>query len=391
MAPPAELKTGAWYTIGDRRYLSVTAALDYVNAPALMIWSANLTAAYAVDNLPAMVAAMRVKPCGETKREKRCGACLPCLQAKAARQHWFKSEDAKRRGSAVHDVIEFWAQRGEWPAYDESVEPYIASLRRLLDEYGLSHESWMMTEATVFHEEDEWAGTLDGLLRLKPVTRPAAELCARMGRVDQHTDLLIDVKTREGEGARFYNTQPLQLAGYRHAAQVYLPGGRTVSMPKVHGGAVIQLRPDGATLRPVRCGPAEYETFCSVLGLARWMLSEWGGDRATQVQAFPVPDEWMWRRPEDATVRERHLAAVKDGGADPPARPRKRVSTTKSGRAAAGASLRGGGAGGGGGDGAGVAGDRPVNATLASLKRDMGMPADPGPAQGSLYGDEIPF
>lgn len=381
MAPPPELKTGGWYTIDGRRYLSVTAALDYVNAPALMIWSANLAAEYAVANLPVMVAAMRVRPCGKTKREERCGRCLPCLQVKAARQHWKKSEDAKRRGSAVHDVIEFWAQRGEWPAYDEAYEPYIQSLRTFLDEYGLTHEAWTMTEATVFHEEDDWAGTLDGVVDVTPSTRSSAEFCARLGRVDQVATVLIDTKSREGAGARFYDTQPLQLAGYRHAQWVWV-GGRKVEMPAVHGSAVLQLRPDGFTLRPVRSGAAEYETFCSVLSLARWVLSEGGGDKATQVQAFPVPDEWMWRPVGEAVSDEFKpgARARKVSAGDRPAGGRRVAGARKAatrGRAADSVDPRPAG-----------------SATLASIR--AGMPAlskhEPRPVHpDSPYGDDIPF
>jgi len=384
MAPPAELKTGGWYTIDGRRYLSVTAALDYINAPALMIWAANLAAAYAVDELPTMVAAMRTRPCGATKRDQRCGRCLPCLQIKAARQHWHKSEDAKRRGSAVHDVIEFWAQRGEWPTYDRAYEPYIVSLRKLLDDYGLTHESWTMTEATVYHEEDEWAGTLDGIVVVEPTTRAAAELCARMGRVDQPVDLLIDVKSREGTGAKFYDTQPLQLAGYRHAQWIWLPGGRKVEMPPVHGGAVIQLRPDGSAFRPVRCGPAEYEAFCSVLHLARWMLSETGGEKATQVQAFPVPDEWMWRLPEDATV-----PVDREAGQRGVVTPLRKPATKRAVGAASKAAPRGGGRGGRSGAAAAASEGPAESVTVASLRE--GMPPLPKPHPKSPYGDDIPF
>jgi hypothetical protein len=303
------------------------------------------------------------------------------MQTRAARQHWYKSEDAKRRGSAVHDVIEFWAQRGEWPSYDRAYEPYVKSFRALLDEYGLTQESWTMTEATVYHDEDEWAGTLDGVLRMEPVTRASAELCARLNRVDQYVDLLVDTKSREGEGARFYAQQPLQLAGYRHARWV-LVGGRNVEMPPVHGGAVLQLRPDGFTLRPVRCGEEEYAVFCQVLAVARWMLSESGGERATQVQAFPVPSEWMWRRPEDAVPR-----VEGQGQESGTVTPLRRPAAKRSRGSAAGAD---GGSRAARGRTARSGEERPAESpTIASLR--AGMPPLPRPHPNSPYGDDIPF
>lgn len=383
--PPPELKSGVWYTIGDRRYLSVTAALDHLDAPGLMIWSANLAAAYAAENLPVLTAALRTKPCGETKRDRRCGQCLPCLQTKAARQHWYRSEEAKRRGSAVHDVIEFWAQRGDWPSYDPAYEPYIAALRALLDEYALTPDSWTMTEATVYHEADGWAGTLDGIVVVEPRTRASAEFCARMGHVDQATTILIDTKTREGTGARFYAQQPLQLAGYRHAQWV-LVGGRNVEMPPVHGGAVLQLRPDGSTLRPVRCGEDEYATFCAVLKVAQWMLSETGGDRAHQVQAFPVPDEWMWRLPEDAvpTGMENGSKTRRGAAGRPSGQPAAaRAATRGPAKKAAGRRLR---------SVPSEAVDAPAPAGPGIVEQvRRGMPPLPKAHPDSPYQDEIPF
>lgn len=328
MAGPSEIKTGDWYLIGEQRVLAVTAALDALDASALRIWAGNLAGQHAVDNIPALVAAMRVKPCDETKRDDRCGQCLDCWRVKIARQHFFRSEDAKRRGSAVHDVIEHWALHdGSLPQYDEAYQPYVDAFLRLVEEYGLTPDAWLMAEATVCYglgTAHRYAGTLDGIVRFDPVTDAARELCGRinhsLGRPSgQPVTLVVDTKSREGAGAKFYSQQPLQLAAYRHARQIVRRDGAMLDMVATDGGAVLQLRPDGVTVRPVLTRKdVEWCRFISVLEVAYWLRAEDGGDKAHQVGMFPLPDDVAKKK---AAPRKKAAPAKKAAAKAAPANP----------------------------------------------------------------------
>lgn len=309
---------GGMVTVRPARYVSVTTALGVVNKPALVFWSANLAASRAMGNLPKLIgAARRAEPCGRTRARTdppACGECAACIEYWVAMFHHGEKERRAREGSALHDILEAWILTGEWvykPRADwgeyaptpEEMAPYIANLKAFISDYGLKPESFLVAECTVFHHVLRYAGTLDAIVEIKPVTRKAAELCARINHAigqppDAPIRLIVDLKSREGDGAAIYAEYTLQLGAYRFA-ETMLPKLASAEMETpmfaTDGAAALQVRPDGYTFRPVVTDGNTLKAFRAVLDLSHWHTTL--GDLSTQVQAFPRPEGWAWKPP----------------------------------------------------------------------------------------------
>lgn len=306
------------------RYVSVTTALDVVNKDALKYWAAGLAAERAMANLPQLMVAAFKPDCGRAYARTEplgCGDCEACTRRWVSLFHVGESARRAREGSAAHDVWEGWARTGELiytpvlsgdPDVDQYVPtqqtmaPYIAALRAFVTDFGLQPGDIIVTECTVYHHGLLYAGTLDTILDLHPRTKKAAEVCARVGLAagvpaGEPVRLLVDLKSREGEKAQLYDEQPLQLTGYRFAetmmpkAHLQPSADLEIPMMATDGAAILQVRPDGYTFRPVVTDGRTRKAFEAVLTLSRWR--ETHGERSTQVQAFPLPDGWTWAPP----------------------------------------------------------------------------------------------
>lgn len=302
------------------RYLSVTQALGSVNKDALKFWSANLAARRAMENLPKLLGAVLIPDCGRAAARTEplgCGVCEACVQRWVALFHVGETARRAREGTAAHDILETWTKTGEWiyrpvltgdPAVDQYVPtqdtmaPYILSLQAFIQDFGLKPESWIVCECTVYHHTLRYAGTLDGIVNIWPVTKKSADFWARIARYggvpgDQPVRVIIDAKSSEKEKAdasgAFYPEHSLQQAPYRNA-ETMLPKGAApeleTEMLATDGAAILQIRPDGCTLRPVLAAGNEMKAFRGVLDLARWEIEH--GAKATQVGTFPLPDGW---------------------------------------------------------------------------------------------------
>lgn len=310
--------------VRPRRYVSVTTALGVVNKDALKFWSANLAARRAMENIPALIGAARIDDCGRARARTDpppCKVCAACIEAWIALFHVGETERRAREGSAAHDVFELWIKVGEWryvpnPEWGEwaptaeQMAPYIQRLQEFIADYGLTPESFLAAECTVWNHTFGYAGTLDGIVIIRPVTKKAAELCARINLplglpLDSPVTVLVDLKSREGEDAAIYPEYVLQLTGYRFA-ETMTPKHAAAEMERpmiqTDAAVVLQVRPDGYTFRPVLADGNAMKAFRAVLDLSGW--SSTVGDYSTQVQAFPKPDGWKaptWERATDPT------------------------------------------------------------------------------------------
>jgi hypothetical protein len=321
-------EVGGGTIVRPARYVSVTTALGVVDKPALVFWAGNLAARRAMDNLPKLIVSTRTESCGRARARTEplgCGTCCDCVEFWVAMFHHGEKERRAREGSAAHDVFERWILRGDWvyepradwgeyaPTPDE-MAPYIASLKQFVADYALTGDDFLAAECTVYHHGLKYAGTLDAVVTIRPRTKKAADFCARVARfagidvtdplfVKEGVRVLLDLKSREGEDAAIYAEYVLQLAGYRFAE---------TAMPKLAGpemerpmwatdaAAILQVRPDDYTLRPVLADGRAMKAFRAVLDLADWKSTL--GDYSTQVQAFPRPDGWKAPTWERATL-----------------------------------------------------------------------------------------
>jgi hypothetical protein len=312
-----------WYPLTvngvEYRLLSVTTAFKAIAKIGLDKWMCNITATAAFDELPTVITASRRKPCGRTThrckdhdwqscQERGCGECKACVTDWLASRHKAHSNRRSDEGKRVHDVIEWWSLHDAIKPHDDDIAPYVAAFLAFVAEYGLRPESFILCEATCINIEDGYAGTTDGALRFEAAASPAAaKLVARVLRAageyahlktseairkavvrDKRTVVLIvDWKTREGEGERYYSEHALQLTGYRRCPIIRIKDTETdVEMPATDGAVIVQLRPDGAGVRLAVTDDASYRAFLNALGLYLW-LSECGG-RAMGTNSFPL-------------------------------------------------------------------------------------------------------
>lgn len=312
------------YLVRPARYDSVTTVLSVYAKPALVFWSGNLSARRALENLPKLIAAARIDDCGRARAKSEphgCGVCVACAEAWVALFHVGEKERRAREGTAAHDVLERWTLTGEWvyiPRADwgdlaptqEQMAPYIRRLQQFVADYALTPESWVVAECTVYHHGIKVAGTLDGIIDVKPLTKLAADFCARINHAngldpDAPVRVVLDCKSREGEGTELYGDHPLQLAPYRFAEtmmpKLAAPEMET-EMVATDGAAILQVRPDGYAFRPVVTNGDTMKAFRGLLDAYRWNAAH--GERDTQVKAFPRPDGWKpptWQRMTDPT------------------------------------------------------------------------------------------
>lgn len=347
------------------RYLSVTQALSVLAKPDLIFWSANLAAARAMSNLPQLIGALLVPDCGRAAARTEpygCKVCEACIARWVALFHVGEKNRRAREGTATHDVLERWILTGEWlytPALTgdadidqyvptrDAMAPYVAALQAWGADYALTPEDFLASECTVWNHRLSYAGTLDFIVTVHPRTMKAAELCARInfeaftavqgwgliGETPPGLDgidllrpvtILGDAKSREGEKAQLYTEHPLQLTAYR-CAETMTPkhGAEEMERPMMStdGAAILQVRPDGYTFRPVVTDGRTMRAFEATLTASRWE-SEFG-DYSTQVQAFPKPPGWTWAPP------------TADGDPVPPKPVRKRAPAKKAAAKAA--------------------------------------------------------
>lgn len=301
----------------ERQFWSVTTALSAKEKGGLKWWAAKLAAQRAMDNLPKLIMSQRFEPCGNTyKRDNSsCGQCSACTQRWVEMFHIGESTRRKHEGSALHDALEAFikfgpdgipsvAVLGQKYAEDhagifDALPPYLKTLRQWIEDFAVEPTDFEASEMTVFNVEHEYGGTLDAIWRIFPRNKASARLLARItGHTNnEHALVVMDCKSREGDGKQLYDEHPLQLAPYR-AATHCMPSkeDRTLfPMPRTVGAVVLQIRPDGYTCEPVDAGERAFSAFLDTLNLYRWIVAE--GSASIAVKSFPVPDGFEWPPP----------------------------------------------------------------------------------------------
>lgn len=238
-----------WYRIPgtDTKLRRVTTILKQgTPKPALMYWSANLTAEEAFATLPTLVAA----------------SLYPDRKAEAydwlRKAHIRKKDDRKDIGIAAHKLVEAHVLGTPLPEEllaDPEMAPYLENFLRWVSEWEIEFEA---SELVVGNEEDGYAGTLDYLFRSR---RVAAAL-----EVARRTLFLGDTKTGgELDEKGVYPEAGLQMSAYRRAKVAWLRDGTRVPMPAVHHvGIVLHLRPADYRVMPIKCGDDVFAAFLDV-------------------------------------------------------------------------------------------------------------------------------
>lgn len=230
------LSTGAYRTEDHKYYFngigpypSVTTILGIIEKQAVSNYRLREVAIAAIRN-PRMIAELL---------EDSEDEAVAWLVAKADE----KRDAAATLGSSIHTLADM---EGMVPgAHERPVEgfeaseqeiPYLEAFRGFLDRYG--------REAIVSSEKMVWslngyAGTYDLLMMI--ACQKHIGLLSPVLECDEPELWLIDIKT----GADFYPDHGLQLAAYRWADNIMLPGDpRVYPMPHIHRTGILHLRPD---------------------------------------------------------------------------------------------------------------------------------------------------
>lgn len=305
-----ESDDGRWYIINGQRLMSVTTALNALGKRGLMPWAAGLTAEQAFADLPMLVHASRRPLCentwsrchhegNETCEKCPCRVCRLCVQRWLATRHERESARRADEGTRAHDVAEWWSFHGEIKDHDADIAPYVKSFQEFTADYGIVPDDVLLAEALLINREIGAAGTTDGIYRFHAErSEAAAKLISRLTQVKwrqaqklKHTvDLMLDFKTREDLEPKFYPENALQLAGYRHFPVVRLKNSdHEEPLQPTDGGVIVQLRPEGYTLRPVVCDRATFERgFLPALNLYQWITE--CGSASVSSHSFVLPE-----------------------------------------------------------------------------------------------------
>ncbi len=200
---------------------------DGIPKPALLKWSAEATAAYAVDNWD------------ELSRK------APSVRLKELNGARYAVKDAAaNRGTQVHKL----AQRlivGERVAIPDGLDGYVHSYVRFLDDFDVQP---VLVEAVVVSHEHNYCGTLDLV----------ADLLDLEDLDGGRQRWLLDVKTNR---SGVFGETALQLAGYRYADAWIDDEGQEQDLPEIEQTGAVWVRADGYDLVPVIAGPAQHRAL----------------------------------------------------------------------------------------------------------------------------------
>jgi hypothetical protein len=169
--------------------------------PALVYWSANIAAQYAIDNP------------GATYDEIR-------------KAHTVERDTAAVRGTAVHELGEL-AVHGNPVEVPNDLAPYVDGYIRFLDDWDITA---VLTEKVIGSRRDWYAGRFD--------------LIATSPKLHGGQPVMIDLKTSKG----VYGETGLQTAAYSLADFWQDDDGTEHPMPEIAATYVAHITPDGTVL-----------------------------------------------------------------------------------------------------------------------------------------------
>lgn len=250
-------------------FISVTNAQGVVAKPALVPAAVKVTAEYAWQVLPRMVALSRgpaESPCEKRKVAERCGHCRFCLTAEIKREHKNIWDYAADFGSAVHAQA-YKENVGEPRGYDPDTEPFVQQYLFALNRLGIDLDKHIeAAETTILSRKHGYAGTGDIWvhMHLNPATLEWDPRRTWLWLLDIKTSLKKPVNT-------VYSDQVLQLAGLRFAESAVLADDTEVEVPTFAGTALLNLRANGWALIPLPADRAAHQAFVHAVGLQTFM------------------------------------------------------------------------------------------------------------------------
>ena len=260
----ARLPAGVYMTDDHRYYLngqgpvpSVTTVLEVLSKPALVNWKAR-------ESARAMLRMQLYEAVTGTEDD---------LIKEALKRIDATRDKAASIGTGVHHLADIAArsQEGQEGAFQVSDEerPYLNAWRHFLAFLEVSGGQIVSSEKAVW-SLNGYAGTYDLILQM-PADSPTPD-----NEPSEQELWLVDIKTSKG----YYPEYALQLAGYRWADWIVLPGDpRTYAMPSIDRTAVLHLRPDQyhegwKLIEYPTTYEEDYLTFLGALEIWKWRKAD---------------------------------------------------------------------------------------------------------------------
>lgn len=226
--------------------------------PVLIPWGMKTVAEYAVRNYRRLYA--------------MCQAAEGDEEAVYHIVAWLKGSPYRERekkadlGTLLHSIAEARALQKALPTITPDVAPLYQQFRRFEEE---CEPEWEMSEATVYNVRESFAGTLDGIGRLRGKRVPEAWR-NRLVMADYKTGGEIDLRDpRNSKGV--YPEAALQMSAYAHAEGAYLAPGTVAPLPPIEGALAVHITPETYQLIPVEIGEPVWRSFRYVRECFRFM------------------------------------------------------------------------------------------------------------------------
>jgi hypothetical protein len=267
------------HPVTGQQLVSVTNILSVACAkPALIPWAVKVVTEKAWNVLPRMVAASRkhedCKPTRPNKDWEPCGVCWGCLNREVKGEANVVRDKASDLGTRIHNLAEAHILRKPM-APDDEAAPYVEQYEKFLADFDVDiTKDIEATELTVANPALGYAGTLDLLVWLR-LDGFIPGQPVKVNPDGKRSLWLLDFKSSATRAATStYPEYALQLAGLRHAREMWLPDDSIVPMMRgITGAACLNLRKSTYAMIPLPTGNAEFDAFKGGLVMTKWMHS----------------------------------------------------------------------------------------------------------------------
>jgi plasmid stabilization system protein ParE len=214
----------------DIKYPGVTSVVGMLPKPFLAYWQAKMVAELAVDSLDFI----------EQMAQRDRDGAVQYLKGAATRY----TKTRAKVGSDAHDLFERLI-RGQ---YVGRVHPDMEPYRRHFEQFLAAVQPELVrAEDVAWSDTHEYAGSFDGILRLKLDENGKPDATGEPALV------MADWKTSKAT----YPDVALQMSAYAHADFIVSPDGTREAMPKFDGAVVLHITQDQAAFKPVRIDEAD--------------------------------------------------------------------------------------------------------------------------------------
>jgi hypothetical protein len=228
----------------DIKYPGVTSVVGMLPKPFLAYWQAKMVAELAVDSLDFI----------QQMAERDRDGAVQYLKGAATRY----TKTRARVGSEAHDLFERLIRGERVGRVHPDMVPYQRHFGEFLDAV---QPELVRAEDVAWSDTHEYAGSFDGILRLK------LDENGKPDPLGETALVMADWKTSKAT----YPDVALQMAAYAHADKIVAPDGSEEPMPAFDGAVVLHITDTQAAFKPVRIDQDVYDHFLYLRRTFEWV------------------------------------------------------------------------------------------------------------------------